>query len=103
MSATFKVDRTAPTLSPTISANPVQVGQTGVTASPNATDATWTRISDAEGAALAAACRVTFSVTGAQTKAADCMRYDPDKDQFVYTWKLGRTGTGAATINVTVS
>lgn len=39
-SATFKVDRTAPVLSPTLSSNPVVVGQTGVTASPNATDAT---------------------------------------------------------------
>jgi hypothetical protein len=174
--ATFKVDRTAPTLSPTMSSTTVEIGQTGVTASPNATDTTsgvassscdavdtstpgaqsvqctatdnagntanatlnyvveyrilgffspvpqssWrlrttvpikvalgdgsgTRISDSEAAALADACRVTFSVSGAQTQAADCMKYDPEMDQFVFTWKLGRTGTGAATIDVAVS
>ena len=39
-SVTFKVDRTAPELSPTLSSATVVVGQTGVTASPNATDAT---------------------------------------------------------------
>jgi hypothetical protein len=177
VSASFKVDRTAPTLAPTLS-GPVVLGGSGVTASPNATDPTpgsgvassscdavdastpgvntltctatdnagntgtatltyvveynilgffdpvpgskWkvgqtvpvkialgnasgARISDAEGAELAAACRVRFSVTGAQTKAADCMKYDSVADQFIYTWKLAKTGTGAATIIVTIS
>ena len=40
-SAAFKLDATAPTLSPTLSASsPIVVGQAGVTASPNASDAT---------------------------------------------------------------
>jgi len=175
--ATFKVDRTAPTLAPALS-GPVVLGGSGVTASPNATDPTpgsgvassscgtvdasapgvktltctatdnagntatatltyvvqynilgffdpapgskWkagqtvpikvalgnasgTRISDTEGAGLAAACRVNFSTTGAQTTSAQCMKYDATNDQFVYAWKLAKTGTGAATIIVTVT
>jgi hypothetical protein len=41
VSTTFKLDATAPTLSPTLSASsPIVVGQAGVTASPNASDAT---------------------------------------------------------------
>lgn len=173
--ATFKVDRTPPALSPTLSSSPVQVGQTGVTASPNATDAPsgvassscgavdatspgaktvtctatdnagntgsvefayvveyrilgffepalgsrWklnqtvpvkvalgdaadVRISDSEGQALAAACRVKFSASGAQAKSPQCMKYDAEKDQFVYAWRLARNGSGTATIRVTV-
>ena len=38
--STFKVDRTAPTLAPTLSASTVVVGQTGVTVSPHAQDPT---------------------------------------------------------------
>lgn len=175
VSATFKVDRTAPSLAPALS-GPALLGAIGVTALPNATDTTsgvassscstvdtstpgvktltctaadnagntatatltyvveynivgffdpvpgskWkvgqtvpvkvalgnasgARISDAEGVALAAACRVRFSVTGAQTKAADCMKYDSVADQFIYTWKLAKTGTGAATIIVSIT
>ena len=30
------------------------------------------------------------------------MKYDPEKNQFVYGWKLGKTGTGVATIRVTI-
>lgn len=173
--ATFKIDRTAPTLAPALSGQAV-LGASGVTALPNATDATsgvassscgavdtstpgakslqctatdnagntanvtlnyvveyrilgffspvpsskWkagqtvpvkialgngagTRISDTEGAALAAACRVRFSATGAQTTAAQCMKYDAAMDQFVYAWKLASNGTGTATIVVTVT
>lgn len=66
-------------------------------------DAADTRISDAEGAALANACRITFSASGAQTKTPQCMKYDSEKDQFVYNWKLGKNGTGAATIKVSIS
>jgi hypothetical protein len=66
-------------------------------------NASGARISDAEGAALAAACRVRFSATGAQPKAVDCMKYDSAADQFVYAWKLAKTGTGAGTIVVTVT
>ncbi len=175
-SAASKIDQTPPTLSPTLSATTVVVGQAGVTASPNASDTTsgvassscgtidtsspgvhtvtctatdnagnsasadltyvveyqilgffspvplskWmvgqtvpvkvalgdlagTRISDAEGAALATACRVKFSASGAQTKAPQCVKYDSDKDQFVYNWKLAKSGTGDATIMVSVS
>jgi hypothetical protein len=175
-SVTFKVDGTAPSLSPTLSSNPVVVGQTGVTASPNASDLTsgvasascgpidattpgsktvqctatdnagntrtvehpyvveyailgffepapdsrWKlrqtvpvkialgdaaghRIPDGEAAALARACRVKVSVSGAQTKTAQCMKYDADKDQFVYTWRLAKSGTGAATVTAMVT
>jgi hypothetical protein len=177
VSATFKLDGTDPTLSPSLNVpTPITVGQTGVAASPNASDATsgvassscgvvdtstpgvhtvsctatdnagntaaqdltyvveyrilgffspvpeshWKigqrvpvkialangagdRISDAEATALAAACRVTFQASGAQSKGPDCMKYDFEKDQFVYTWKLGKNGTGAATIVVRIS
>src|SRR5207248_2122844 len=40
VSASFKVDQTKPTLSPSLSSTTIQLGQTGVTASPNAGDAT---------------------------------------------------------------
>jgi WD40 repeat protein len=176
VSASFKIDATNPVLSPTLSAPVVTIGQTGVTASPNATDATsgvatqscgaidtssagdhtaqctatdnagntvsttlhylveyrilgffspvpnskWklgqtvpvkvalangdgTRISDTEAAELARTCRVAFSAAGAQTKSADCMKYDATAHQFVYNWKLGKSGTGAETITVSVS
>ena len=179
MSVSFKLDKTAPTLAPSLSSTPVVVGQAGVTASPNATDPTpgsgvasqscgavdtttpgvktvtcnatdnagnsgsatltyvvqyrilgffspvplskWkvgqtvpikvalgnaagVRISDADGAALAAnPCQVKFSATGAQSQAAQCMKYDAAMDQFVYTWKLAKRGTGTATITVTIS
>jgi len=62
-----------------------------------------TRIADAEGAALAAACRVTFTATGAQTKTAQCLKYDPLMDQFIYAWKLDKNGTGTETIRVSIS
>jgi hypothetical protein len=177
VSATFKLDSTDPTLSPSLNVpNTITVGQTGVAASPNASDATsgiassscgavetstpgvhtvsctatdnagntsaqdltyvveyrilgffspvpgshWkvgqrvpvkvaladaadVRISGAEAAALAAACLVTFQASGAQSKGPDCLNYDADKQQFIYTWKLGKNGTGAATIVVRIS
>lgn len=176
-SASFSIDATAPTLSPSLNvASPITVGQTGVVASPNASDTTsgvassscdavdtstpgvhtvsctatdnagntrtasltyvveyriigffspvpaskWMvgqtvpikvalgdaadlRISDTEGAALAAVCRVRFSASGAQTKAPQCMKYDSLQDQFVYPWKLAKNGIGAATITVSIS
>jgi hypothetical protein len=176
VSASLKLDATAPSLAPSLNVMTVAVGQTGVIASPNASDATsgvanqscgvvetstpgahsvsctatdnagnmatrtlsyvveyrilgffspvpnskWklkqsipikialgdaagNRIADAAGASLAASCRVTFSATGAQPKPAQCMKYDPATDQFVFTWKLDKTGTGPATIAVSVS
>jgi hypothetical protein len=66
-------------------------------------DGAGVRISDAEAAALASDCRVTFAATGVQPKAAQCMKYDPQTDQFIYNWKLAKSPTGAATITVTIS
>jgi hypothetical protein len=176
VSAGFKLDATNPVLDPKISSTVVTVGQTGVTASPNATDGTsgvatsscgaidtatagdhtvtctatdnagntasadlhytveylilgffspvpgskWkvgqtvpvkialangdsTRIADAEAAALARDCRVEFSATGAQSRSASCMKYDAASDQFIFNWKLGKSGAGTATISVTIS
>ena len=65
-------------------------------------DAAGNRIPDTEAAALASACRVTFSATGAQTLAAQCMRYEPSSRQFLYNWKIG-TATGTETISAQVS
>jgi hypothetical protein len=176
VSQSFEIDQTAPSLAPTTSPTTIYLNQSGVTASPNATDATsgvassscgaidtssagdhtvtctasdnagnsnsatihytvqykllgffspasgskWkagqtvpikialadasgTRISDAQAAALASACKVTFSASGAQTKTAQCMKYDATNHQFVYSWMLAKNGTGAETITVTVS
>jgi hypothetical protein len=176
VSASLKIDQTAPTLSPSLNVTTVVVGQTGVTASPNASDghsgvsssrcdpvdtstpgvhavdctaqdnagnsrtvslpyvveyqilgffspvpmSKWklgqtvpvkvalgdhlgNRIGDAEAAALASACHVTFSASGAQSSSPKCLKYDPPKDQFVFAWKLGRRGIGMATIFVSVS
>ena len=64
VSVTFKVDRTAPSLSPSLSASPVVVGQSGVTASPNAGDAT-------SGVASASCGAVATSTTGPKTVTCD--------------------------------
>ena len=66
-------------------------------------DAAGSRIPDADAAALAVACRVTFSAAGAQSRTSQCLRYDASKDQFVATWKLAKKPLGAATIQVSVS
>lgn len=65
-------------------------------------DAAGVRVSDTVGQALAADCRVRFSASGAQTRSPQCMKYDIEKDQFVYGWRLGKSGTGTATIRVTI-
>lgn len=176
VSASFNIDATPPTLSPTLNVTTVVVGQTGVVASPDASDATsglasssceavdtstpgtqsvqctaednagntasasvefvveyrilgffspvpesrWkvrqtipvkvalgdaagVRISDADAAALVSTCRVTFSAIGVQPKAAQCLKYDPLMDQFIYNWKLAKSPTGTATITVAIS
>lgn len=177
VSVTFKLDSTDPSLSPSLNVpSPITVGQSGVIASPNASDTTsgvassscgvvdtstpgaftvsctatdaagnsatqdlayvveyrilgffspvpgskWKvgqrvpvkialangageRITDAEAAALAAACRVNFQASGAQLQGPDCMKYDAMNKQFIYTWKLAKNGTGAATILVRIS
>jgi hypothetical protein len=61
------------------------------------------RIPDAEAAALASACRVTFSAAGAQSQPAQCLRYDSVMHQFVFNWKLGKQPPGAVTISAAVS
>lgn len=67
-------------------------------------DAGGTRIPDAEAAALAAACRVTFAAAGVQSVTnAPCLKYDAASDQFVYNWKLAKRPVGAATISVAVA
>ncbi len=174
--ATFKVDQTPPTLSPSLNVTTVTIGQTGVVATANADDATsglassscdpvdtstpgvhsvdciaedhagntasasvtyvveyrilgffspaptskWragqtvpvkiavgdqagTRISDSEAAALAAACRITFTAAGAQTKTAECLKYDAKTHQFIYSWKIGKQPLGLTTISVSIS
>ena len=62
-----------------------------------------TPISDSAAAALALACRVRFSASGAQTKVPQCMKYDPAADQFVYGWQLSRVGTGPETIKASIT
>jgi hypothetical protein len=61
-----------------------------------------TRIPDAAAVALASACRVTFSASGAQVVPAQCAKYDTTMHQFIYNWKLGKAA-GPATITMTVS
>lgn len=61
------------------------------------------RIGDAEAAALAAGCDVTFSATGAQTVSGQCLKYDAANDQFVVNWKLRKNQLGVVTITVTVT
>ena len=66
-------------------------------------DATGATISDAEATALAQACQVTFSATGVQPTAPQCLKYDPLMHQFIFNWKLAKSPLGAETIQVTVS
>jgi hypothetical protein len=62
-----------------------------------------TRISDASASALARACRVTFTGSGAQTKSPQCMWYDPITNQFYYLWKLSKHPVGTAGVTLAVS
>jgi 5'-nucleotidase len=59
-------------------------------------------VDDARGAALAAACEVRVSISGARTLAPTCASYDAQSDQFVVSWPppRGRKGSGPATITV---
>jgi hypothetical protein len=61
------------------------------------------RISDAAAQALANACTVTFSVAGVQTKQAQCLKYDPLTDQFIFNWKIDKRPLGNATISVSIA
>jgi YVTN family beta-propeller protein len=67
------------------------------------TDVNGALISNTEAAGLASACRVTFSASGAQSKTAQCMKYDSTNHQFIYNWMLAKSPTGADTITVTVT
>jgi len=62
-------------------------------------DANGTRISDADGTALASACRVRVSVTP-NILVPQCMTYDPVGDQFQFNWKV--SGAGPAMLNAIV-
>ena len=79
-----------------------KLGQT-VPAKVALADAGGTRVSDAEASALARACRVKFSASGAQTRTPICAKYDAANDQFIATWKLGKRGTGPATIRTSIT
>jgi probable HAF family extracellular repeat protein len=59
------------------------------------------RITDARALSLVASpCQVKFSASGAQTKAASCMKYDATNNVFFFNWKLGTAGIGSATLKV---
>jgi hypothetical protein len=66
-------------------------------------DSSGTRISDADAAIISAACQVTFTATGAQSRTAQCLRYDVLTHQFIFNWKLGKQPLGAVTIRVVVA
>jgi hypothetical protein len=66
-------------------------------------NASGVKIPDAQAGALSAACRVTFTATGAQSQPAQCLRYDLGARQFVFNWKLGKQPLGAVTISAAVS
>ena len=61
------------------------------------------RIGDSRAAQLASACKVKFSATGAQGRAATCMKYDAVANVFYFNWKLGIGATGSTTLAVTAT
>jgi predicted extracellular nuclease len=67
------------------------------------TDAAGRPLPDAAAALLAALCQVRVSVSGAQTLAPQCARYDAATDRFTYDWRTSRTGLGAAQLTVSVT
>jgi len=67
------------------------------------TDAAGRPLPDAVASVLAALCQVRVSVTGAQTLAPACARYDAATDRFTYDWRTSRTGLGAAQLTVSVA
>jgi hypothetical protein len=66
-------------------------------------DGAGTRIPDIDAAALARACKVTFSVTGSQARGSSCLKYDAGTHQFIFNWKLAKQPLGTATITVTIA
>jgi predicted extracellular nuclease len=67
------------------------------------TDAAGRPLPDAAAALLAGLCQVRVTVTGAQTLAPACARYDAATDRFTYDWRTSRTGLGAAQLTVRVT
>ena len=60
-------------------------------------------ITDTRATDLAAApCRVTFTVTGAQSRSATCMQYNAATNQFFFNWPLTKSGLGSASIKAHV-
>lgn len=70
-----------------------------------ALDSKGVRIPDQRAVSLLAepGCRVKVSATGAQPLVSTCMAYNATMNEFYFDWKLGSTGTGAATIDVRVN
>jgi hypothetical protein len=46
---------------------------------------------------------VKVTVSGAQSLAPTCVRYDAATDRFVLDWRTSRSGTGAVQLTVRVS
>jgi hypothetical protein len=62
------------------------------------------RIPDSRAKLLASApCRVQIRVSGAQTLAKTCMKYDAATNEFFFNWQVGSAGTGSATVEVRVN
>ena len=66
----------------------------------------WTDTPMADKTGLDSTCPVsvaaTAETTGSQTLASQCMKYSRHGNDFSYTWRLARTGTGTSKITVTV-
>lgn len=67
------------------------------------TDSAGRPLPDAAAAVLAALCQVRVSVSGAQTLAPACARYDAATDRFTYDWRTSRNRFGAAQLTVSVT
>jgi hypothetical protein len=70
------------------------------------TDASGRPLPDAAAALLVlpgSLCQVKVTVSGAQSLAPTCVRYDAARDQFSYDWRTSRTGTGAVRLTVQVA
>lgn len=66
------------------------------------TDSAGRPLPDAGAQVLALTCQVKVSVSGAQTLAPVCARYDAARDQFIYDWRTARSPMGAVQLTVTV-
>jgi predicted extracellular nuclease len=66
------------------------------------TDSAGRPLSDLASTVLALTCQVKVSVTGAQTLAPTCARYDAARNQFNYDWRSARTPRGSVQLTVAV-